>query len=270
MQRHQRQGEEHSNTEPQAVCTDGPGEAVAEARDASTQTSRPPSPLAVVDEAADLSSLLLQPHDAIDSPSSWLAWLQLSGFTLSETLFAATAADAADGTPAASTAAATPLPTTASPSASSQVPAASTYAHSSNSTPMPRHHAASAVPAPSLSSSATAMHSKSTATATATAAVNRTDGRLEGEGAVRAGQQTAGVVSGSNGFASSTASMLHLRPSSAVVLALDGLSAPLVDTQRRQYAQLAVSGSSHASRPALLPWMNKHAATSAPNRTHNG
>ena len=231
--------------------------------DASTQTSPPPSPRKSGEDEVDLSCLLLQPQQIFDS-IDWLAWVQLSGFTRSNATSIATTA-AMTGTAAAT---AGPAPTPASSSPLSDPPSTSvSYSASSlapygargiSSTPMPRQLSAVARPNTSFVAAAGLM---STADMSGECAHTVREPKRTPEG-------TSGPSDSSLPSAVTSSSMFHLRPSSAVVLPLNGLRAPLVDTHQRQPPHAPhVNG---LSRPALLPWMNKPAAAAVSYRTHIG
>ena len=241
-------------------------QAVARGKDAATQTSPPRSPSTADDDSADLSSLLLQPHSSpqqpIDSPGAWLAWLQLSGFTqsavpaatTSSTTTAATvpgAASAASPQPPSSSSAAFSTSSLSSSAPSSMLPSAAAATYVSSSTPMSRRHA-SQLPHPS-----TSPPPLFGSAATSTIEHGQTRPTVDG----RAGRLASALPA-----AAPSTSMLHLRPSSAVVLPIDTFRPPLVDT----HTLPSHPSRSEASRPALLPWMQKQAAVSPLHRHRIG
>ena len=265
QQQHQPQ---RSEAAVQTDSTDGLNPSAARARDASTQTSPPPSPSVSGEDGVDLSLLLLQPQQSFDSTSSWLAWIELSGFTPPEA--PATTTTAATGKPAATAAAAASSPSFASsepPSASSSpsvvspsalpigVAATTAAVNGSRSTPMARYYTPAASPVGMFGSMPLAtMHGAG--------------GQAGGEGQraeVVGGFPGAPIYSAAPASTATSTSMLHLRPSSAVVLPLDGFRAPLVDTQRPPLHAPRVN---HVNRPAVLPWMNKQPGVSSMYRNH--
>ena len=240
----------------------------ARTADASSQTSPPASPRASGDDAVDLSSLLLLPsaheQSSIDCTGDWLAWVQLSGFTQSNTPAAAAAAESA----ASATTAAVAIGSAAVSSAALT---------RSLPSPLPAAYHSSLLSSPAFPLRATESAGGSspyTASSPPRRLAASESGRnasgqpsSEGEAARRASEERVDTLHAvAVAVAPSTASMSHLRPSSAVVLPLSGLHAPLVDTHRRL---LQAPHSALAQRPPLLlPWMNKQAAASSASRSH--
>ena len=221
--------------------------------DASSQTSPPASPRASGEDEADLSSLLLLPSAqsqvSIDSTSDWLTWVQLSGFAQSS----APVATAATETATTSTATAAVH--------TGGAPVNSAALAISSPSPLPAAYHSS-----SVYSSAFQLRARETAGGSPSSASSHEarEASSSGGGAARRGVEERGDTL--HAAAPSTASMLHLRPSSAVVLPLNGLHAPLVDTHRRL---LQAPHSASAQRPPLLlPWMNKQAIASSASRNY--